>query len=191
MAEYSFSVRPAAVSDAAAIAAVNVASWQETYAGLLPSEVIARVTQEARTRMWTAILNGTDMSGSLAVFVAEREDETVGYISVGNQRDEGLVEGGFSSEITAFYVLKSAQRKGVGRTLLNYGFHHLVNHNHTSTALWVLDTNRNACGFYEANGGHLISEREETRPDTTLRELAYGWYGLRSLNTSKNVLNEV
>lgn len=138
--------------------------------------------------MWTEILNSTDISGSLAVFLAEREDETVGYISVGNQRDKGLVEGGFSSEITAIYVLNSAQRLGVGRTLLQHGFHHLVSHNHTSAALWVLGSNKKARGFYEATSGHLVTEREELRSDTTLREVAYGWSDLRSLSTSNNVL---
>lgn len=138
--------------------------------------------------MWTEILKSTDMSGTLAVFVAEHKDKTVGYVSVGNQRDKGLSAVGFSSEITAIYVLKSAQRLGVGRALLQHGFHHLLSRNHVSTALWVLDSNENARGFYQAAGGHLVSEREELRSGATLREVAYGWPDLRSLGVSDNAM---
>lgn len=182
MAQSSFSIRPASVSDAGTIASINVTSWQETYVGLLPSTVISRVTQEARTKMWANILNSAEVTGSLAVFVAEHDDATVGYVSVGNQRDKGLLERGFSSETTAIYVLEAAQRLGIGRALLNHGFHHLAKFDHTASSLWVLDSNRKARGFYEAMGGQIVSEREEMRSDTTLREMAYGWDDLSSLS---------
>ncbi|MFQ1702092.1 GNAT family N-acetyltransferase [Loktanella agnita] len=182
MTQSSFLVRPATISDAGTIASINVTSWQETYVGLMPSEVISRVTQEGRSRMWTDILNSAEVTGSLAVFVAELDDEAVGYVSVGNQRDKGLLERGFSSEITAIYVLEAAQRLGIGRALLRHGFHHLTKFDHTASSLWVLDSNRKARGFYKASGGEKVSEREEVRSDTTLREVAYGWYKLSSLS---------
>lgn len=132
--------------------------------------------------MWTDILISAEVMGSLAVFVAERAGETVGYVSVGNQRDKGLLERGFSSEITAIYVLEAAQRLGIGGTLLRHGFHHLTKFNHAASSLWVLDSNRKARGFYEAIGGQIVSEREEVRSDTTLREVAYGWDDLFSFS---------
>jgi ribosomal protein S18 acetylase RimI-like enzyme len=182
MAQSSFLIRPATVSDAGTIASINVASWQETYVGLMPPEVISRVTQEGRTRMWTDILNSAEVTVSLAVFVAERDDETVGYVSVGNQRDKGLLERGFSSELTAIYVLEAAQRLGIGRALLRHSFHHLTKFDHTKSSLWVLDSNRKARSFYEAIGGQIVLEREEVRSDTILREVAYGWDDLSSLS---------
>jgi len=51
-------IRPAGLDDAPAIAAIHVAAWQETYAGLLPPEMIAAQTVERRLAAWTRILGG-------------------------------------------------------------------------------------------------------------------------------------
>ncbi len=37
-------IRPATLEDATAIAAIHVQSWRETYAGIMPEEVIGRLS---------------------------------------------------------------------------------------------------------------------------------------------------
>ncbi len=44
--------RPANVADADAIGALHVAAWRETYTGILPDEMLAALSVEARRTMW-------------------------------------------------------------------------------------------------------------------------------------------
>ena len=45
-------VRDALIDDAAAIAAIQVATWQEAYRGIVPESYLAAMSVEARTERW-------------------------------------------------------------------------------------------------------------------------------------------
>lgn len=105
-----------------------------------------------------------------------------GFGSCGRQRSPDLAEAGFDGEFQAIYVLQAAQRRGVGRALMAEMARDLVSRGFQGGALWVLDGNRPARGFYEALGGHVIGAREDRRDkDLTLAEVAYGWASLGTI----------
>lgn len=176
-----FTIRTATTSDAKIIASINVASWRETYKELLPPEMLSGVNMAARTKQWSNILDSAKDASSLEVFIAEIQGAAVGYVSIGNQRVKELAGNGFSAEITSVYVLKTAQRLGVGRGLLRQAAHHLQRYGHSAASLWVLDTNTNARSFYMALGAQSVLERDEISPEGTIHEVAYGWTDLSSL----------
>jgi ribosomal protein S18 acetylase RimI-like enzyme len=178
----SIAIRTARPCDAVGIASVHVASWQEIYATLLPAEMLAKLSVPERTYRWTHLLEGFEQDGADRAFVAEVSDEIVGFISVGVQRSEGLRRDGFDAEITAVYVLERTQRRGIGQALLRRGAGHLLRHGLGAASLWVLEANTKARRFYERLGGRLVAEREEVRPETVLREVAYGWSQLAALS---------
>jgi GNAT superfamily N-acetyltransferase len=178
----AIALRRATQTDAAAIGALHVTSWRETYSGLLPSKMLAELSVDTRTAMWAKILGKPEDFGCAAVFIGEGEGRTVGFGACGeNQRDQALSDMGFSGEIGAIYVLRAHQGRGVGRSLMTAMAQELLVAGHTSAYLWVLRQNDPARTFYEKLGGVMVGEKTDQQPDVTLVEDAYGWRHLSSL----------
>lgn len=172
-------VRTAALSDAEAIGAVHVASWKETYAGILPAAMLAELCVEARSQMWRSVLDPSKGIEHVVV-VAEVNGQLVGFGSCGAQRDSRLASAGFSAEFGAIYLLRSHQGRGGGRSLLAV-MSEKISAGHSAASLWVLRENEAARAFYERLGGIVVGERTETGAHGALVETAYGWRDLRAL----------
>ena len=175
----AISYRQADADDAPAIGAMHVASWRETYARLLPDELLNGLSTEARSAMWSATLS--DPNSGTAVFLAESGGAIVGFGACGGQRDEALRDQGFDGEIGAVYVLKSHQRAGLGRALMSLIARKLLDQGRSAACLWVLRENTSARRFYERLGGTVLGERVDEQSGIALREVAYGWSDLTSL----------
>ena len=173
--------REASASDAAAIGIVHVTSWRETYANLLPDELLNGLSAEERSEMWRAILQDCGASGEIAVFIAEEENGLIGFGACGVQREESLKEQGFDGEFGAIYVLRTHQGGGVGKTLMGLMARKLLKRGRTGAALWVLRENVSARGFYHRLGATEVSEREAAESGVLAVEFAYGWNGLSLL----------
>lgn len=173
--------RLATAEDAAAIGALHVASWRETYTGLLPQEMLASLSVDSRAAMWTTVLAAPARPDGTRVYVAESAGEVVGFGACGGQRDEAMRERGFAGEFGAIYILRSQQGAGTGRALMTLMARDLEARSMRSAGLWVLRENVGARGFYEGLGGTIIIEKEVADGDTTLNEVAYGWPDLACL----------
>ncbi|MET9628131.1 GNAT family N-acetyltransferase [Lentzea sp. NPDC006480] len=150
-------VRLAEVSDAPAVASVQVQTWRTAYKGLMPDEVLDGQSVEARTSMWQrAIPNG-------GVWVALVDDAVVGFASAGPSRDPDA-----AFELYAIYVLSSAAGKGLGFELTKAALG-----DEPDVIVWVLDTNVQARRFYERIGfradGVTKTEMEGTAELTEVR----------------------
>lgn len=161
-------IRPATSADASAIARVHVETWRSVYAGLIPDNVLARMTTERQVIAWgRQIGDGAPTS----VLVAESDKEVVGFIGIGHNRI-GLA--GFDGEVYTLYVLDDFQGRGLGARLLDAGFRALIDRRMNSAVIWVLAGNPSRF-FYEAMGGQRVAERHEPLWGTVLHEAAYGW----------------
>jgi phosphoribosylanthranilate isomerase len=167
------SYRVATQADVEALGLVHVRAWREAYAGLIPDEVLGGLDPRRRAAMWHGVIG--DRGG---VQLAEQDGAIVGFGSAGPQRDATLA---FSAEIGALYVLRAAQRRGVGRRLTALMARDLLDRGHTSASLWVLEANVPARRFYEALGGRVITRREEERDGFQSVGVAYGWEDLTRL----------
>lgn len=134
----SDSVRLAAPQDAAMIAAIHVASWQETYPGLLPCAAIDRHDAMSRRTLWQAAI----ASGHSRIAVIP----DIGFAAMGSQRDPSLAVD-HPDELLALYVLRQHQGQGHGHALLS-----TVRGRAPFTA-WVLCGNTRAQAFYARLGG--------------------------------------
>jgi ribosomal protein S18 acetylase RimI-like enzyme len=172
-------IRAATTADALALACVHVTAWREAYAGILPDALLAKLSIESRTAMWTRILN--DPSDFTAVHVAERDGEVIGFGACGSQRTAALKEKGYDGEVSAIYVLRSFQKQGVGAALMQSMALHLSGRGLSGVSLWVLRDNAVARRFYEQIGGEVVGEKEDIREGTALIEVAYGWPDLARL----------
>lgn len=137
-------VQPAQSADAAGMARVHVASWQETYRGTMPDEVLDDPEfVERRVAFWNAALTDARYAANRAA-VAEAGDEIVGIAMAGPPEAS---DAEFASQLYLIYVLKRAQGSGAGQDLLD-----AVLQPGESTGLWVADPNPRAQAFYRRNG---------------------------------------
>jgi phosphoribosylanthranilate isomerase len=165
--------RRATVEDAEAIGEMHVRAWREAYAGLVSDAVLAELDPRQRAALWRGII-----AEGGAVRLAERDGAIVGFGSSGRQRDASLP---FAGEIGALYVLRCAQRQGVGRRLMAAMAADLLAQGLQSGSLWVLEGNAPARRFYEALGGELVARRRQERLGVSDIGVAYGWRDLSVL----------
>ncbi len=163
-------IRPAAVSDAPALARVHVATWRAAYRDLLPEAVLQRLSEEDRTRRWEQILTHSP-HGTL---VAEGEQELLGFVSFGTSRDSDAVPQQ-TAELIALYVGPEHWGRGVGWRLWRAAREALEIDEYREITLWVLEGNRRGRTFYERVGFLLDAEGRQTVEiqGVSLAELRY------------------
>ncbi len=158
-------VRPAVPSDAAAIALVHVRAWRSAYAGLLPADYLAGLSEARHAAQHRAAID----SGR-GVLVAEAEGGVVGFCTVGRARRAGLGDG----EVETLYVLDDWRDQGIGRGLLRAGAALLEGRGCRSVFLWVLDDNPSRW-FYERLGGRAAARSKTEVAGRPFGQTAYAW----------------
>ena len=169
-------LRLATLADAKPLAELHVASWHETYTSLLPSEILSGLSVEGRERAWARML-ASPTPGS-EVYVAVEDGRFVAFGAACPQRDPALNDLGYDGEISAIYVLRSHQHRGIGRQIMQSLVRAIHDAGRRGAALWVLRENMHARRFYEELGGHVVKERTDKRKHVALVEVAYGWSDL-------------
>ena len=145
-------IRWASAADAEGMARAQVASWEGAYRGLMPNEVIDRLTVDVRTTGWNRIL--ADPDPQTAAFVAEHTGELVGLSFIGPTRDDDLDPHRFG-EVFAIYVAPEHWGHGHGKGLMVRSLDWLREAGFSAAMLWVFDTNEIGRGFYERGGWRL------------------------------------
>lgn len=169
-------IRKATVADATAIAEAHVATWRETYRGLLPDSYLDNLSPAGREPQWRQILTLPDEERCVLVATGAA-GAIVGFASGGPAHDNA----GYAGEISTLYVRRAYQGGGLGRALFVALTAHLRDRGSTSLILWVLATNRRARGFYEAMGGQPLREQAIIFDGIPLREVGYGWRETESI----------
>lgn len=164
-------LRPATPDDAPAIARVHVASWRTTYRGVVPDEYLDGLSVERRETFWRGALEKPGDGAFTLVALDGDGGSVVGFAHAGATREPDLP---YTAELYALYLLKSAQRHGSGRALLEAVIGRLLQKGFSSLMLWVLEQNP-AAGFYAAMGGKRVASKPITIGGAALVEVAYGW----------------
>ena len=170
-------VRRGQAGDAASIARVHVDSWRSTYAGMLPEDMLVKLSSaDHEARWWRHVLGR--FRRRHYVYVAEHEtDGVIGFISGGPARTSVLDQ---EAEVYALYLLDEYQGEGIGRALFLRLATHLNRECGPSLVVWVLSQNPSKY-FYEAMGGRRIGRRSERMGDAEVQETAYGWADMAEL----------
>lgn len=166
-------IRLARTGDAAGIAAVHVASWRETYAGLLPARALVGMSVPRETTAWTRTLAESHLRRPVFV-AADSEQKIYGFASAGPTRDDTLDVDG---EIYMLYVAPGFTGLGIGRELMRASFRLLARGACKSLLVWTLADNPSRF-FYEAMGGRRVAERMHPFWGGSYREIAYAWDNL-------------
>lgn len=169
-------VRTAKLEDAVGVATVHIASWRETYYGIVPDDFLNELSLERRTAQWTNSLSNLDDEYHRA-FVAELDGQIVGFANYGFVRESDPLHQG---ELFAIYVLQSVHKRGVGGMLVSAIAQGLLDLGVSSMLVWVLRENP-ARGFYERLGGRYLREKMIEIGGRELPEIAYGWQDVKIL----------
>ena len=140
-------IRTAEPSDAAGIARVHVASWQQAYGGVVPDEYLNSLEAAAREERWREHLRNGPREG-VHTWVADDGSRILGFASVGPARDEDAARG--DEEIYSIYLDPAMWGKGVARDLMRTVLAEVGRSG--SLTLWVLADNERARHFYRRHG---------------------------------------
>jgi ribosomal protein S18 acetylase RimI-like enzyme len=132
-------VRDAVAADAAALAGIQVTTWRTAYAGMIPDDILAGLSEAEHRARWE-----TWLPVAPPAFCLVAGSPPVGFVSGGHLGD--------GPEVYALYVAPSAWRRGAGRSLLAAALDRLRAAGGTTAGLWVLRDNARAQSFYEALG---------------------------------------
>jgi GNAT superfamily N-acetyltransferase len=161
-------VRTAEAVDAEAIAKVQVESWRAAYRGLMPDELLDGLdTANRAAAIWRQVCNGAGW----ATLVVEDGGAVLGFCHVCPARDADL-NSRVTAELTAIYVDPIVWGRGCGRLLCERAVAEARQRGATSMALWVLEGNDAARGFYERLG-FLADGAKKTDEGSRLPEVRY------------------
>lgn len=140
-------IRPMRSSDAGAVAAVHVESWQSAYRGIYTDAYLdGRAAGDRRTH-WQERLAAADAAS--AGLVLEEQGQVVGFAYL--IRDDDPPRGPLLDNL---HVCTSARGRGLGRMLLAGAAREIVTRGWTPRLhLWVFEANAGARRFYERLGG--------------------------------------
>jgi len=173
-------VRRGRGEDAAAIARVHVDSWRSTYAGMLPEDMLLKLSSADHEARWWRHVLGRFRRRHYVYVAVDETDGVIGFISGGPARDSVL---GPQAEIYALYLLDEYQGRGIGRALFLRLATRLNGECGPGLVVWVLSENPSRF-FYEAMGGRRIGRRTERMGGAEVQETAYGWADMAELGVT-------
>ncbi|GAA4416563.1 hypothetical protein GCM10023169_11600 [Georgenia halophila] len=138
-------IRPATVLDTAAVAAVHLQAWRETFGDRVPEEVYTD-----RAVRWPGEWEATlaDPDGP-ATWLAERDGEAVG-VAQAVATGAGKIR---SLELKYLFVLAAEHGRRTGTHLLELAV------GDAPCLLWVVEDSEEAIGFYRQHGFELDGAR--------------------------------
>jgi L-amino acid N-acyltransferase YncA len=141
-------IRQARFEDAKSIGHVRYKSWQETYTGIINQEYLDNMSVKKSIEIAENCIETT--------LVAEVENNIVAYLHYASCKETELQD---CAVITAVYVLKEHQKKGIGKALIDSCISKLKGYK--KLILWVVKGNKNAIEFYKKYGFSLDGAKKE------------------------------
>lgn len=174
-------IREALAVDFAAIASVQVTTWQASYSGIIDHNHLARMSTERAAQAWLRWFMSHPPQQVCQVVVNDQA-KVIGYAMGGAapKLDPESHTNTNRAEIQVLYLLPHTQRLGVGSALLRSMARRLDRMGMRSMQIWTLQANT-ASQFYQKLGG-VQSQRRLTRVgDQVLPEVRFDWSTLKPL----------
>jgi ribosomal protein S18 acetylase RimI-like enzyme len=137
-------------TEAAAMARLHVQCWQESYAEIMPAEVLAKHDFASRLAMWQSLL----ADETAIVAAAFDGGSAVGFAIAGSNREKRFAA--FDGQLMALYVARRFQTRGIGRGLMARAAQQWLGRGGRSLLIEVLADNVSVCRFYERLGGRFL-----------------------------------
>ncbi|MEZ5738025.1 MAG: GNAT family N-acetyltransferase [Burkholderiaceae bacterium] len=168
-------IREALACDAAAIAGIQVASWRDTYRGIIDDDFLRQLSVTRATSSWLGWFFERDSLYFCRV-ATDDAGRVIGYAMGGPSRRESPL----LAELQVLYLHPQAKRQGHGAALMRSmarGFDLRGLH---ALEIWSLEANPSR-PFYDRLGGTVDGRRETIVGGQRLREVRYAWPRLATL----------
>lgn len=144
-------IRPATSDDIGALGRVAKRSWEHDYPDILSRETAVEGVHEwySEDRLATEL-----QSEDARIFVAERDDEIIGFVHTALAGREG--------DVLRVYVDPARRGEGVGSALLDAAIEYLFDRGVERVKAMVLAGNELGHEFYRAQGFERVQVTEET-----------------------------
>jgi GNAT superfamily N-acetyltransferase len=153
-------IRPATVADARVLAELEVRAWRWAYVDIVAEQDM--ITIDEREARWSS---DSAIDGA---FVAEVAGRVVGVVQVGPDGDDSSgapvvidmaqagpdPDSGSVGRLGVLAVEPAAQGAGLGATLHDHAIEQLRSAGFAVAAVWLLEGDGHAHGFYERRGWH-------------------------------------
>jgi L-amino acid N-acyltransferase YncA len=139
-------VRDATLGDVYRVAEIHIASWRDTYHGIVPQAFLDSMDLDERTQRWTRSFDRT----TCKLIVAEIDAVIVGWCYFGVCRDTDVVV--HTAELWAIYIDPLAKNQGIGSALWTAAKESLLDQGYLHSIVWVLKENERAIRFYSKMG---------------------------------------
>ena len=160
-----FDIRPALVSDAEQIAAIQVKCWQERLSAWAPDWFVKQFKQQAQASKYAERI----ASNVYGVLVAEQNEQILGFSAIKPNLTD-VPE--YPYQIAALYVDPLVERQGIGKALLQET---LQLTDDGKMIVWTFRDNTSSRKLYEACGGKLLPYTQSSEMDLDIPHVSYGW----------------
>jgi GNAT superfamily N-acetyltransferase len=143
MTEGDWELRPLAPEDCAELARVHMAVWRDAYAGLMPADYLAGLSDERCADRWRESAARPEDAPERTLVVVDARGRLAGFGIAGPSRDEDAPT---EWELYAVNLAAPARGTGVADRLLD----RLVGD--CDATLWVIEGNARARAFYTRRG---------------------------------------
>ena len=145
------SVRAARPADVAAVADLQIRTWQAAYAHIVPARALARLDESQAEAAWRDAVERPP-SPRHRLLVALDSDRLVGMAAIGPARDDDR-DAPADGEIYVLLVEVGATRgQGHGSRLLNAAIEQLRQDGFATALTWLFATDVSTRAFYEGAG---------------------------------------
>jgi ribosomal protein S18 acetylase RimI-like enzyme len=143
--------RAACAADAAAIAAIHVASWRDAYASILEPTFLAGPIEADRLSFWTTRLENAPPT-QLVEIAEDSDQRLVGFVCAYLDHDPE-----WGSLVDNLHVLPGLRGHSIGERLLRSAARQLKQHDpEGGLHLWVFEANDAGLRFYLRLGGRVV-----------------------------------
>lgn len=143
MAEQGWRLRSPTLEDCDEIGRVHMAVWRDAYAGIMPADYLAGLSEERSAASWRDQLSRAANSPTRTLLVLDPKGRIAGFGSAGPSRDEDAPT---EWELYVVNLLPHARGTGVADRLLD----EIVGAREAT--LWVVEENARARAFYTRRG---------------------------------------
>src|SRR5688572_7218353 len=171
-------IRQATLLDVESLSSVNFRSWKTTYEGLIEGGMPIPLNEDGMRMKWTNSITISNQSQEKFVFVAEVDDQIVGYSVCGKNRKDEITN--FDWELYAIYLLKEYQGKGLGTQLFSHSVNEMKQRGARSFILFVLATNLPSVRFYESFCPDFRIDNTVTIAEKEYPHTGFGWSDIDS-----------
>ena len=166
-------VRRARLADAAAIGQVHVAAWRSAYPGILPDDVLRRLSPGRQAMYYEGMMRAGVGVHVATVAEGAAPARVVGFVSGAPSRAQGFTPPA-EGEIETLYIVDDFRERGLGRRLMHAAAGHLEAAGCGSAFLWVLRDNPSRW-FYERLGGRAALDGTTRVGGVAVAQRAYVW----------------